>query len=212
MSGRNARAVRRPVCDGAGGRLARVTAAENALDILDPDFFLGDAISLDKRRVETGADAIAVRMGISRLEAASAIHATSSPKMIAAIEKNTDNERLNPSDSHVVAGDGATGRRIMGMTVEVVLDGSYRVRMHMNPTNCRVKGRSAMIKRHSACLGLSFALAAMTPILPLGMSRAKDPTLTHLVLVTCGPSNPRCKTLTQSIRCAFGDRGQGVGA
>ncbi|MBL8577602.1 MAG: hydantoinase/oxoprolinase family protein [Mesorhizobium sp.] len=104
-----------PACYGLGGDMATVTDANVVLGIIDPDFFLGGAIRLDRALAEQAVDRIAGQLRISRLEAAYAIHATSNHNMIGAIEDITVNEGLNPRDSLIVTGGGATGCHIAGM-------------------------------------------------------------------------------------------------
>ncbi len=104
-----------PACYGHGGDQATVTDANVVLGIIDPGFFLGGAIRLDRQLAEEAVDRIAEQLGIGRLEAAYAIHATSNHNMIGAIEDITVNEGLNPRDSLIVTGGGATGCHIAGM-------------------------------------------------------------------------------------------------
>lgn len=104
-----------PACYGHGGDQATVTDANVVLGIIDPDFFLGGAIRLDRNLAEQAVDRIAGQLRIGRLEAAYAIHATSNHNMIGAIEDITVNEGLNPRDSLIVTGGGATGCHIAGM-------------------------------------------------------------------------------------------------
>lgn len=104
-----------PACYGAGGTEATVTDANIVLGIIDPDFFLGGAIALDRSLAERAVDRVAARLGIGRLQTAYAIHATANHNMIGAIEDITVNEGLNPRDSLIVTGGGATGCHIAGM-------------------------------------------------------------------------------------------------
>ena len=104
-----------PACYGHGGQQPTVTDANVVLGIIDPDFFLGGAIRLDRHLAEQAVDRIAEQLRIGRLEAAYAIHATSNHNMIGAIEDITVNEGLNPRDSLIVTGGGATGCHIAGM-------------------------------------------------------------------------------------------------
>lgn len=104
-----------PACYGKGGNEATVTDANVVLGIIDPDFFLGGAIQLDKARAITAVAHIGERLGLGLFDAAYAIHATSNHNMIGAIEDITVNEGLNPRDSLIVTGGGATGCHIAGM-------------------------------------------------------------------------------------------------
>ncbi len=104
-----------PACYDKGGIEATVTDANVVLGLIDPDFFLGGAIKLNRQRAEDAIARIAVRLKLDPLDAAYAIHATSNHNMIAAIEDITINDGLNPRDSLVVTGGGATGCHIAGM-------------------------------------------------------------------------------------------------
>ena len=104
-----------PACYGTGGSDATVTDANIVLGIIDPDFFLGGSIRLDKALAVAAVTRVAERLGLGVLEAAYAIHVTSNHNMIGAIEDITVNEGLNPRDSLIVTGGGATGCHIAGM-------------------------------------------------------------------------------------------------
>lgn len=104
-----------PACYGRGGTQATVTDANVVLGIIDPHFFLGGAIQLDRSLAEQAVERVARRLGVGLTEAAYAIHATSNHNMIGAIEDITVNEGINPRDSLVVTGGGATGCHIAGM-------------------------------------------------------------------------------------------------
>jgi N-methylhydantoinase A len=97
-----------PACYGAGGAEATVTDANVVLGIIDPDYFLGGRIRLDRASAEAAVGRIAGRIGKSVVEAAYAIHTTSNHNMIAAIEDITINEGIDPRDSYLVCGGGAT--------------------------------------------------------------------------------------------------------
>jgi N-methylhydantoinase A len=104
-----------PACYGRGGTQATVTDANVVLGIIDPDYFLGGQIKLDRLRAETAVAKIAKAMGLGTMEAAYAIHSTANHNMIAAIEDITINEGIDPRDSDVVSGGGATGCHIADM-------------------------------------------------------------------------------------------------
>ena len=104
-----------PACYGAGGTDATVTDANVVLGIIDPDFFLGGSIRLDRRLSEEAVGLVARQLGVGLIEAAYAIHSTSNHNMIGAIEDITVNEGINPRDSLIVTGGGATGCHIAGM-------------------------------------------------------------------------------------------------
>jgi N-methylhydantoinase A len=104
-----------PACYGAGGTEATVTDANVVLGIIDPDFFLGGTIRLDRAKAEAAVARVAEKLRLGLLETAFAIHNTASHNMIGAIEDITINEGLNPRDSLIVTGGGATGCHIAGM-------------------------------------------------------------------------------------------------
>ncbi|HEY9215988.1 MAG TPA: hydantoinase/oxoprolinase family protein [Ancylobacter sp.] len=104
-----------PACYGAGGTQATVTDANVVLGIIDPDFFLGGAITLDRALSEKAVGEVARQLGLGLTEAAYAIHATCNHNMIGAIEDITVNEGINPRDGLIVTGGGATGCHIAGM-------------------------------------------------------------------------------------------------
>jgi N-methylhydantoinase A len=101
-----------PACYGKGGTEPTVTDANVVLGIIDPDYFLGGRIRLDRGAAERAVAKIADRLGIELVEAAYAIHTTSNHNMIAAIEDITVNEGIDPRDSYLVSGGGATACHI----------------------------------------------------------------------------------------------------
>jgi N-methylhydantoinase A len=104
-----------PACYGAGGTDATVTDANVVLGIIDPDFFLGGRIALDRAAAEAAVGTVGARLGTGLLETAHAIHAASNHTMIAAIEDITVGEGLDPRECYLVAGGGATGAHLCEM-------------------------------------------------------------------------------------------------
>jgi N-methylhydantoinase A len=104
-----------PACYGQGGTDATVTDANVVLGILDPDFFLGGRIKLNRGLAEQAVDRIAQYLGVRREEAAHAITTTSNHNMVAAIEEITVREGINPRDSLFVCGGGGTSCHIAEM-------------------------------------------------------------------------------------------------
>jgi N-methylhydantoinase A len=104
-----------PACYALGGTDATVTDANVVLGILDPDFFLGGRIKLDRSLAKRAVDPIAQRLGVGREEAAHAITTTSNHNMVAAIEEITVREGINPRDSFFVCGGGGTPCHIAEM-------------------------------------------------------------------------------------------------
>jgi len=104
-----------PAAYGRGGTEATVTDADVVLGIIDPDFFLGGRMRIDRAAAEQAVGRIAERLGLSLLEAAYAIHTTCNHTMITAIEDVTINEGINPRESYLMAGGGATAAHIAEM-------------------------------------------------------------------------------------------------
>lgn len=111
----SASAVPGPACYGRGGKEPTVTDANVVLGIIDPDYFLGGRIKLDREKAEAAVGKIARQLGTSLVEAAYAIYATTNHNMIGAIEDITVNEGIDPRDSYVVSGGGATACHIGDM-------------------------------------------------------------------------------------------------
>ena len=98
-----------PACYGLGGNEPTVTDANVVLGVIDPDYFLGGKIKLDYDAAEKVISSIGEQLGIGKLAAAHSIVTTCNHSMIAAIEDITVNEGINPRDSYLVSGGGATG-------------------------------------------------------------------------------------------------------
>src|SRR5262245_14423122 len=97
-----------PACYGLGGTDATVTDANVVLGIIDPDYYLGGKIKLDRAKAEAAIGRIAKQLKLKPMDAAYAIYTTSNHNMIAAIEDITINEGIDPRESYVVSGGGAT--------------------------------------------------------------------------------------------------------
>ena len=97
-----------PACYGSGGVKPTVTDANVVLGLIDPNYFLGGRMKLDKTAAENAVQEVADMLGASLLDASYAIHSTVSHNMIAAIEDITIKEGIDPRESYFVAGGGAT--------------------------------------------------------------------------------------------------------
>ena len=115
----SAGAVPGPACYGKGGTEPTVTDANVVLGIIDPDYYLGGRIRLDRTAAERAVGTVADALGIDLVEAAYTIHTTSNHHMIAAIEDITVNEGINPRESYLVAGGGATACHVGEMVREL---------------------------------------------------------------------------------------------
>ena len=105
-----------PACYGLGGTDATVTDANVVLGLIDPDYYLGGRIKLDRPKAEAAIEAIAKRLKMKPQDAAYAIYTTSNHNMIAAIEDITINEGIDPRESYLVSGGGATACHIGEMS------------------------------------------------------------------------------------------------
>ena len=101
-----------PAAYGRGGTRPTVTDANLVLGLLDPDYFLGGQLPLDTDAAHRAVATVADALGLDVAAAAYAIHVTSNENMIAAIEDITVNEGIDPRESFLVAGGGATACHI----------------------------------------------------------------------------------------------------
>jgi N-methylhydantoinase A len=108
-----------PACYGRGGTRPTVTDAALALGYVDPDRFLGGAMTLDTRAAETALGELAGALGIGVREVAHAVLSIANERMIAAIHELTVNEGVDPRDSTLVAGGGAAGLTILPIAREL---------------------------------------------------------------------------------------------
>ena len=104
-----------PACYGQGGAEPTVTDANVLLGIIDPDFFLGGEIKLDRQLAEQAVGRIAEALGVGLVEAAYAIYTTSNHNMVTAIEDITVREGIDPRESYFVCGGGGTACHIAEM-------------------------------------------------------------------------------------------------
>lgn len=99
-----------PACYGRGGEEPTVTDACVALGYIDPDYFLGGSMRLDR---DLAVAAIRARVaepgGLSLESAAAAIVELATENMVSAIEEITINHGIDPSQAVLVGGGGAAG-------------------------------------------------------------------------------------------------------
>lgn len=97
-----------PACYGRGGEHATVTDADLVLGYLDPDFFLGGAMHLNRERAARAIDRhVAGPSGISLLRAAWGIHAIVNDNMAHAAKVHCLEHGKDPRDYVLVAYGGA---------------------------------------------------------------------------------------------------------
>ncbi len=99
-----------PACYQMGGTLPTVTDAALLLGFIDPDFFLGGAIRLDRKAAETALRThVAEPMGFDVISAASAIIDVVTENMVQAIVEVTVAQGVDPADAVLIGGGGAAG-------------------------------------------------------------------------------------------------------
>ena len=98
---------------GLGGEEPTVTDAAVVLGYLDPSYFLGGRIKLDRGRAEQAiTERAAAPLGIDMERAAYAILTVANEHMVTAIRDITINQGLDPREALIVAGGGAAGLAI----------------------------------------------------------------------------------------------------
>lgn len=99
-----------PVCYRRGGAQPTVTDACVALGYIDPEYFLGGAMELDAAGARRAiAEQVASPLGLDPSEAAAAIMAVATERMVQAIEEITVNQGVDPRSAVLVGGGGAAG-------------------------------------------------------------------------------------------------------
>ena len=108
-----------PACYGRGGTRPTVTDAALVLGYVDPERFLGGAMTLNVAAAQTALAGLAQRLGVDSLAAAHAVLSVANERMIAAIGELTVNEGVDPRESTLVAGGGAAGLTILPIAQEL---------------------------------------------------------------------------------------------
>ena len=99
-----------PVCYGAGGTEPTVTDANVVLGAIDPDYFLGGRIKLDRERArEVLTERVADPLGVAPEAAAAAIVEIVNAQMADLIRKITVERGLDPAGFTIFAYGGAAG-------------------------------------------------------------------------------------------------------
>jgi len=111
-----------PACYGNGGTEPTLTDAALVLGYIDPDYFNGGRLSLDRAAAERVIGDFGKTIGKTSDETAHAIMVIANELMIKAIGEITVNDGLNPRESVIVAGGGAAGFNIMPIARELGCD------------------------------------------------------------------------------------------
>lgn len=99
-----------PVAYGKGGTEPTVTDCSIILGYIDPDFFLGGTMALDRAAaVAALKEKVADKLGLSVEETAAAVLALATEKMVGAIDEITVNQGIDPSTAVLIGGGGAAG-------------------------------------------------------------------------------------------------------
>ncbi|HUA03785.1 MAG TPA: hydantoinase/oxoprolinase family protein [Solirubrobacteraceae bacterium] len=99
-----------PACYPNGGERPTLTDACVVLGLLDPAFFLGGRIGLDRRSAEQAVEReIATPLGIAADSAAAAVLELATEQMVRAIEDMAVYRGVDPSDAVLLGGGGAAG-------------------------------------------------------------------------------------------------------
>ncbi len=107
---RSAGSMPGPACYGTGGTEPTVTDCAVVLGHIDPNYFLGGAMVLDAAAAAGALRArVAAPLGLELDEAAAAVMAVVTEKMIGAIAEITVNQGIDPATAILVGGGGAAG-------------------------------------------------------------------------------------------------------
>lgn len=115
----SASAVPGPACYGRGGSQPTITDANLVLGFLDPEQFLGGTMPLDRDASIRVLEPLAERMGLSLEQTAYAIFTTSNNIMAGLINDMTVKEGIDPRESTIVVGGGATSLHIAEIAREM---------------------------------------------------------------------------------------------
>jgi N-methylhydantoinase A len=109
-----------PVCYGLGGQEPTVTDADLVLGYLDPNYFLGGAMKLDKEAALTAIkERIAIPLNVSLIEAAYGIHELINETMAAAAKTHIAEKGGNPNIVTIVAFGGAGPVHAYGLAKKI---------------------------------------------------------------------------------------------
>src|SRR5690606_38486761 len=105
-----------PVAYSRGGKDPTVTDCALILGYIDPDYFLGGAMKLDRDgAVLQLQKKVAEPLGVSVDRAAHAVLELPTEKMIGALEERTVNQGIDPTQAVLIGGGGAAGLNIVAI-------------------------------------------------------------------------------------------------
>ena len=105
-----------PACYGRGGTRATVTDAALVLGILDPDYFLGGRMPLERSSAERALEEqVCTPLGLDLPAGACAVLEVMTENMVQAIQGITIHQGVDPRSAVLVAGGGAAGLNAVAM-------------------------------------------------------------------------------------------------
>jgi len=104
---RSARAMPGPACYGRGGTVPTLTDANLILGRIDPDFFLGGAMRLNRAAAEEAVGEIASQFGWSLTQTAEGISRIATANIVQAVREISIDRGYDPRDFTMVAYGGA---------------------------------------------------------------------------------------------------------
>jgi N-methylhydantoinase A len=109
-----------PACYGGGGELPTVTDANVALGRIDPDYFLGGAMTLDAEAARRALnDQLAGPLGLSLEQAAEGALRVANANMAAAVRLSLFEKGLDPKDFALISFGGAAGLHACDIAAEL---------------------------------------------------------------------------------------------
>ncbi len=108
-----------PAAYGQGGTRPTVTDANVVLGRLDPDFFLGGAMALDRKAAAAAIGALGAELGLETAEAAAGVLAIVGANMANAIRSRTVQKGIDPRDFALVAFGGAGPLHAVDVAIEL---------------------------------------------------------------------------------------------
>ena len=106
---KSAGSVPGPACYGRGGEEPTVTDATVAMGLIDPDYFLGGTIALDRGKAIEALERVAQPLGFTTDEAAGGVYRLTTVQMANAIRALTVNRGHDPREFTMVSFGGACG-------------------------------------------------------------------------------------------------------
>ena len=111
-----------PACYGRGGTEATVTDADVLLGYIDPDYYLGGEIKLDRAAADKAMSRLAKRLGITATEAAEGIFRIINTNMLNGIRVVSVEKGHDPRDFAILSFGGAGGIHASALIEQLGID------------------------------------------------------------------------------------------